>query len=67
MALKKFLDYAGLKRVLKTHKDRGMRYIFHGTLAEWEALSSAEQNKYEQAEIIDETDENTKTKSIKKN
>lgn len=53
MANKSYLDYAGLKRILKTHKTRGMRYIFHGTQAEWDSLSAAEKNKYEQAEIID--------------
>ena len=56
MANKSYLDYAGLKRILKTHKARGMRYIFHGTQDEWDALTAAEKDKYEQAEIIDEND-----------
>ena len=49
---KKYLDYAGLKRVLK-HLLPGARKIWHGTLAEWEALSETERDKYDQAEIID--------------
>ena len=49
---KKYLDYAGLKRVLK-HLLPGARKIWHGTLAEWEALSEAERDKYDQAEVID--------------
>ena len=49
---KKYLDYAGLKRVLK-HLLPGARKIWHGTLAEWKALSEAERDKYDQAEIID--------------
>lgn len=49
---KQYLDYAGLKRVLK-HLLPGARKIWHGTLAEWEALSEAERDKYDQAEVID--------------
>ena len=49
---KQYLDYAGLKRVLK-HLLPGARKIWHGTLAEWEALSETERDKYDQAEIID--------------
>ena len=49
---KQYLDYAGLKRVLKRLLP-GARKIWHGTLAEWEALSETERNKYDQAEIID--------------
>ena len=52
MATKKYLDYAGLKRVLAKLLP-GARKIWHGTLAEWEALSEAERDKYDQAEIID--------------
>ena len=50
---KKYLDYAGLKRVLK-HLLPGARKIWHGTLAEWKALSETERDKYDQAEIIDD-------------
>lgn len=50
MATKKYLDYAGLKRVLK-HLLPGHRKIWHGTEAEWNALSAAERDKYDQAEI----------------
>lgn len=49
---KQYLDYAGLKRVLKRLLP-GARKIWHGTEAEWEALSEAERDKYDQAEIID--------------
>ena len=49
---KQYLDYAGLKRVLKRLLP-GARKIWHGTLAEWEALSEAERDKYDQAEVID--------------
>lgn len=49
---KKYLDYAGLKRVLAKLLP-GARKIWHGTLAEWEALSDTEKNKYDQAEIVD--------------
>ena len=49
---KQYLDYAGLKRVLK-HLLPGARKIWHGTLAEWEALSETERDKYDQAEVID--------------
>lgn len=49
---KQYLDYAGLKRVLK-HLLPGARKIWHGTLDEWKALSEAERDKYDQAEIID--------------
>lgn len=49
---KRYLDYAGLKRVLK-HLLPGARKIWHGTLDEWKALSEAERDKYDQAEIID--------------
>lgn len=52
MAIKKYLDYAGLKRVLAKLLP-GARKIWHGTLAEWKALSEAERDKYDQAEIID--------------
>ena len=53
MATKKYLDYAGLKRVLAKLLP-GARKIWHGTLAEWEVLSAAEKAKYDQAEVIDE-------------
>ena len=53
MATKKYLDYAGLKRVLAKLLP-GARKIWHGTLAEWEALPAAEKAKYDQAEVIDE-------------
>lgn len=53
MATKKYLDYAGLKRVLAKLLP-GARKIWHGTLAEWEALSAAEKAEYDQAEVIDE-------------
>lgn len=52
MATKRYLDYAGLKRVLAKLLP-GARKIWHGTLAEWKALSEAERDKYDQAEIID--------------
>lgn len=49
---KQYLDYAGLKRVLKRLLP-GARKIWHGTEAEWEALSETERDKYDQAEVID--------------
>lgn len=49
---KQYLDYAGLKRVLK-HLLPGARKIWHGTLDAWKALSEAERDKYDQAEVID--------------
>ena len=51
---KQYLDYAGLKRVLK-HLLPGARKIWHGTLDEWKALSEAERDKYDQAEVIDDS------------
>lgn len=52
MANKSYLDYAGLKRVLKRFLP-GIRKIWHGTVDEWEALSLAEKEKYDQAEITE--------------
>lgn len=49
--IRNYLDYAGLKRVLS--KLFGIRKIWHGTLAEWEALTPAERDYYDQAEVID--------------
>ena len=51
MANKSYLDYAGLKRVLKRMLP-GARKIWHGTLDEWDALSAAEKDKYDQAEVV---------------
>jgi len=50
---KQYLDYAGLKRVLKRLLP-GARKIWHGTEAEWEALSETERDKYDQAEVIND-------------
>lgn len=50
--IRNYLDYAGLKRVIG--KLFGIRRIWHGTQAEWEALTTAERNYYDQAEIIDD-------------
>lgn len=52
MTVKNYLDYTGLKRVLK-HLLPGARKIWHGTAEEWHDLSDEERNKYDQAEIID--------------
>lgn len=49
MIIKKFLDEHGLSTLFK----RGVRFTFHGTQAEWDALSDTEKNKYDQAEIWD--------------
>lgn len=57
---KKYIDYAGLKRVLK-HLLPGARKIWHGTLTEWEALSETERDEYDQAEIIDGSGYEAKT------
>lgn len=48
MAIKKYLDERGTEKVLKKIKNQ----IWRGTQAEWDALSAAEKDKYEQAEII---------------
>lgn len=50
--IRNYLDYAGLKRVIG--KLFGIRRIWHGTQAEWEALTTAERDYYDQAEIIDD-------------
>ena len=52
MAVKKYLDYTGLKKVLKRLLP-GARKIWHGTEEEWYDLPDAERDKYDQAEIID--------------
>lgn len=49
--VRNYLDYAGLKRVIG--KLFGIRRIWHGTAAEWEALTPAERDYYDQAEVID--------------
>lgn len=49
------LDILGsLKLFLKQLRSHGMRYIWQGTQAEWDALSDAERGKYNQAEITSE-------------
>ena len=48
MAIMKYLDEHGTEKVLKKIKNQ----IWRGTQAEWDALSAAEKDKYEQAEII---------------
>ena len=50
MANKSYLDYAGLKRVLKRLLP-GNRKIWHGTWSDWEQLSAAEKAEYDQAEL----------------
>lgn len=49
----KYLDKKGLAKVFSLIKF-GHKKIWHGTLAEWEALSAAEKAEYDQAEVIDE-------------
>lgn len=51
-----YLDKKGLAKVFSILKF-GHKKIWHGTQAEWDALSAAERNKYDQAEIIDSTAE----------
>ena len=53
---KKYLDYAGLKRVLAKLLP-GARKIWHGTLDEWESLPLSEKEKYDQAEITETADD----------
>lgn len=48
-----YLDKKGLAKVFSLIKF-GHKKIWHGTLAEWEALSTAEKAEYDQAEVIDE-------------
>ena len=52
MTIKSYLDYTGLKRVLKRLLP-GARKIWHGTAEEWHGLSDEERNKYDQAEVVD--------------
>lgn len=54
MAFKRYGVLSNFKLFLSSLRDRGMKYIFHGSQAEWDALSADEQDKYEQAEIEDE-------------
>lgn len=49
----KYLDKKGLAKVFSLIKF-GHKKIWHGTLAEWEALSAEEKAEYDQAEVIDE-------------
>lgn len=49
MSTLKYLSKRGLSTLFK----RGVRFTFHGTQAEWDALSDAEKSKYDQAEIWD--------------
>lgn len=53
MATKNYLDYMGLKRVLKRLLP-GARKIWHGTAEEWHDLSETERDKYDQAEVIND-------------
>lgn len=48
-----YLDKKGLAKVFSILKF-GHKKIWHGTLAEWDALSATEKAKYDQAEVIDE-------------
>lgn len=57
MATKKYLDYAGLKRVLAKLLP-GARKIWHGESDDWDALAAAEREKYDQAEVIDDGNSN---------
>lgn len=52
MATKNYLDYAGLKRVLK-HLLPGARKIWQGIQADWEALSDAEKQVYDLVVLTD--------------
>lgn len=47
-----YLSKNGLISLIKKIKF-GKKAIWHGTEAEWNALSDTEKNKYDQAEIID--------------
>ena len=49
----KYLDKKGLAKVFSLIKF-GHKKIWHGTLAEWEALSAEEKAEYDQAEVIDD-------------
>lgn len=48
-----YLDKKGLETAYSIMRDKGMKYIFHGTQEEWVALTPEEQNEYDQAEIVD--------------
>lgn len=47
---KKYLNYRGLSKLVELFKF-GHKKIWHGTKSEWDALSSDEKEKYDQAEI----------------
>lgn len=51
--IKKYGNLRTFSKFLGGLRGRGTRYIFHGTEAEWEALSDKERNKYDQAELTD--------------
>lgn len=54
MAFKRYGVLSNFRQFLSSLRGRGMKYIFHGAQDEWDALSAAEQDKYDQAEIEDE-------------
>ena len=54
MAFKRYGVLSNFRQFLSSLRGRGMKYIFHGSQDEWDALSAAEQDKYDQAEIEDE-------------
>ena len=47
---------SNFKQFLDSLRGRGMRYIFHGTEEEWDALTDAEKDRYDQAELSGGTD-----------
>lgn len=51
MAVIKYLNDHGLRTLFK----RGVRFIFHGTQAEWDALPTAQKTKYNIANITDDS------------
>ena len=47
---------SNFKQFLTSLRGRGMKYIFHGTEEEWDALTDEEKDRYDQAELSGGTD-----------
>lgn len=49
-----YASISALETFLACLRGRGVRYIFHGSTADWEQLDHNEKNRYDQAELYDE-------------
>lgn len=55
------------KQFITSMRDRGVRFTFHGTQEEWDALTDAEKGRYDEAQLYDGVpDEADKNKIYKK-